>query len=219
MKLAVLLAVAALAVPTVPPDDDGDTIPDSPEPTTPYPPTPTPTLTPEATPTVVLEPTSTATAVPSATPTATPTVETPTVTPTPSLEPTAVPTDSPTATPVPGTIDTPEVTPAPITTRTRSARRTHRHRDRKRSRSGLGAQRTGRASGSDPATSPPQRGPASVDQPRATGSQSGRPYVIVIRGECLSLIAERYGRDWRVLAQLNHLADPDLIYPGQRILL
>ncbi len=40
---------------------------------------------------------------------------------------------------------------------------------------------------------------------------------IVQRGDTLSGIGAEFGADWRELAQLNSLADPSLIYPGQVI--
>jgi LysM repeat protein len=40
---------------------------------------------------------------------------------------------------------------------------------------------------------------------------------IVQRGEYLKLIAARYGTTWQVIANLNSLANPNLIYPGQRL--
>ncbi|WP_196807276.1 LysM peptidoglycan-binding domain-containing protein [Candidatus Solirubrobacter pratensis] len=43
---------------------------------------------------------------------------------------------------------------------------------------------------------------------------SGKVYV-VRPGDCLSVIAARYGTSWPRLAEVNRLANPDLIYPGQ----
>ena len=40
---------------------------------------------------------------------------------------------------------------------------------------------------------------------------------IVRRGDSLSSIAERFGLDWRRIASINEIANPDLIYPGQVI--
>lgn len=40
---------------------------------------------------------------------------------------------------------------------------------------------------------------------------------IVRRGDTLSGIAERFGLDWRRIASINEIADPDRIYPGQTI--
>jgi LysM repeat protein len=40
---------------------------------------------------------------------------------------------------------------------------------------------------------------------------------VVQRGEYLKQIAARYGVDWQVLAQINGLSNPNLIYPGQRL--
>lgn len=42
---------------------------------------------------------------------------------------------------------------------------------------------------------------------------------VVVRGETLSGIAARYGTSWQQLAAKNGLRNPNLIYPGQRLLL
>lgn len=39
--------------------------------------------------------------------------------------------------------------------------------------------------------------------------------VTVQRGDTLSSLAERHGADWRTMAELNGIPDPELIYPGQ----
>ena len=44
---------------------------------------------------------------------------------------------------------------------------------------------------------------------------SGEEYYTVVKGDCLSSIAARYGTTWQWLAQVNNIANPDLIYPGQ----
>jgi len=47
-----------------------------------------------------------------------------------------------------------------------------------------------------------------------------RPQVrvhVVRAGETVYKIAQRYGLDWRELAGFNHLGNPNLIYPGQRL--
>ena len=55
-----------------------------------------------------------------------------------------------------------------------------------------------------------------------TRSDSPRPgarsYVIQ-PGDTLSGIAARYGLSWKRLAVLNDLADPDLIYAGDTLVL
>lgn len=44
------------------------------------------------------------------------------------------------------------------------------------------------------------------------------PQVYIVRkGDTVYKIAQRYGLDWRELAGYNHLGNPDLIYPGQRL--
>jgi len=42
---------------------------------------------------------------------------------------------------------------------------------------------------------------------------------VVQKGDTVYKIAQRYGLDWRELAAYNHLSNPDLIYPGQRLLI
>jgi FOG: LysM repeat len=45
-----------------------------------------------------------------------------------------------------------------------------------------------------------------------------KPHVYIVRkGDTVYKIAQRYGLDWRELAGYNHLGNPDLIYPGQRL--
>lgn len=40
---------------------------------------------------------------------------------------------------------------------------------------------------------------------------------VVQKGDTVYKIAQRYGLDWRELAGYNHLGNPDLIYPGERL--
>jgi LysM repeat protein len=42
-------------------------------------------------------------------------------------------------------------------------------------------------------------------------------YHIVQRGEYLSQIAKRFGVSWRWLAEINNLANPNRIFPGQKL--
>lgn len=37
----------------------------------------------------------------------------------------------------------------------------------------------------------------------------------VVRGDTLSEIGAKFGVDWREIAKVNHVRNPDLIYPGQ----
>lgn len=39
----------------------------------------------------------------------------------------------------------------------------------------------------------------------------------VKKGDTVYKIARRFGLDWRELAGYNHLGNPDLIYPGERL--
>ena len=44
------------------------------------------------------------------------------------------------------------------------------------------------------------------------------PEVYVVqKGDTIYKIAQKYGVDWRTWAGYNHLGNPDLIYPGERI--
>lgn len=44
------------------------------------------------------------------------------------------------------------------------------------------------------------------------------PQVHIVRkGDTVYKIAKKHGLDWRELAGYNHLGNPDLIYPGQRL--
>ena len=40
---------------------------------------------------------------------------------------------------------------------------------------------------------------------------------VVKKGDTVYKIAKKYGLDWRELAGYNHLGQPDLIYPGERL--
>ena len=42
-------------------------------------------------------------------------------------------------------------------------------------------------------------------------------YYTVKRGDTLSSIASKYGTTYTYLARLNGIADPNRIYPGQKI--
>lgn len=227
MNLVAVLAVLALAVPP----GDEDTVPDGPPPETPPPvltavptstpvppaptpvaptpepsqtpePVPTPEPTPEAIPTVVLEPISTATVV--------------------AVEPAGTPAPIPTA--------TPEVIVAePLRTPPRGNRHppTGVRRD-PASRSGYdkrGAQDRARRTRTvtprswhrDTPADPPttQRDISTgLGANRRPGAPTSR--YVIRPGDTLWGIA---GRDWPRVARLNHLKNPDLIYPGQTILL
>lgn len=45
-----------------------------------------------------------------------------------------------------------------------------------------------------------------------------QPQVYVVqKGDSVYKIAQKFGLDWRELAGYNHLGNPDLIYPGERL--
>lgn len=54
-------------------------------------------------------------------------------------------------------------------------------------------------------------------QPAAAQAATCTQYHTVQRGESLYLIGQRYGVSWRTLAQINNLANPRLIFAGQRL--
>lgn len=47
------------------------------------------------------------------------------------------------------------------------------------------------------------------------GGAPGEQYYTVVSGDTLSGIAARYGTTWQWLAEVNGIANPNLIYPGQ----
>lgn len=49
---------------------------------------------------------------------------------------------------------------------------------------------------------------------------SGPCFVYVIKkGDCLSVLAQKYGTTVRVLQDLNNIKNPDLIYAGNKLLI
>lgn len=45
-----------------------------------------------------------------------------------------------------------------------------------------------------------------------------QPQIYVVqKGDTVYKIAQKFGLDWRELAGYNHLGNPDLIYPGERL--
>ena len=51
----------------------------------------------------------------------------------------------------------------------------------------------------------------------AAGAGGGQAASYTVRpGDTLSAIAERFGTDWRSLAQANNISNPNLIFPGQQ---
>lgn len=55
------------------------------------------------------------------------------------------------------------------------------------------------------------------DEVMASINGSGSKIHVVQSGETLSGIAEKYGTTWQKLAEANNIANPNLIYAGQRI--
>lgn len=56
-----------------------------------------------------------------------------------------------------------------------------------------------------------------VNQKMAAKNQTAHVYYVVKRGDTLSGIASKYGTTYQHLAQMNGIADPNKIYPGQKI--
>ena len=51
------------------------------------------------------------------------------------------------------------------------------------------------------------------------GGYSGQCFVYVIqKGDCLSVLAQRYGTTVATLCELNNIKNPNLIYAGNRLL-
>ena len=51
------------------------------------------------------------------------------------------------------------------------------------------------------------------------GVYQGPCFVYIIkRGDCLSVIAQRYGTTVTTLCELNNIKNPDLIYAGHKLL-
>ena len=51
------------------------------------------------------------------------------------------------------------------------------------------------------------------------GAYQGACFVYVIKqGDCLSVIAQRYGTTVKTLCELNNIKNPDLIYAGNKLL-
>lgn len=52
------------------------------------------------------------------------------------------------------------------------------------------------------------------------GGYVGPCFVYIIqKGDCLSVLAERYHTTVRTLCQLNNIQNPDLIYAGHKLLI
>jgi len=87
----------------------------------------------------------------------------------------------------------------------------------------LNPQKEGRITATSPAPAPqpqpapekPTEEPKPIPQP----SESQQDYYVVVSGDNLTKIAKRYGTTWQTLSKLNKLANPNLIFPGQRLLL
>lgn len=73
------------------------------------------------------------------------------------------------------------------------------------------------------AATPPGAGGAPIAAgaaPQAPPAGTGQPALHVVQpGDTVSGLAERYGTTTRAIAQSNRLADPDLIFPGQKLMI
>ncbi len=56
---------------------------------------------------------------------------------------------------------------------------------------------------------------AAHDAKVAAGEAGGGQSYTVVSGDTLSGIGARFGVDWHKIAEINHVENPDLIYPGQ----
>jgi 2',3'-cyclic-nucleotide 2'-phosphodiesterase (5'-nucleotidase family)/LysM repeat protein len=70
-----------------------------------------------------------------------------------------------------------------------------------------------------PAPQQPAQQQTAPQQPAPQKPASGQRVHIVKKGDTLWAIARKYGTTWQKLAEINQLENPDLIFPGQRILL
>lgn len=61
--------------------------------------------------------------------------------------------------------------------------------------------------------------PVPVPEPTPEPAPAGDIRYTVVKGDWLSKIAARYNKEWRALAEYNKLKNPNLIYPGQLILI
>lgn len=62
--------------------------------------------------------------------------------------------------------------------------------------------------------------PETLEEEFVAGPPPAESIAYIIQpGEHLSQIAQRYGLDWRTLAQVNNITNPDSIYAGQSILI
>lgn len=60
--------------------------------------------------------------------------------------------------------------------------------------------------------------PAPTPTPTPQPTPTGKAYIVV-SGDTLSGIAAKFGTTWQVLAAVNSIANPSLIYPGQAIVI
>lgn len=68
----------------------------------------------------------------------------------------------------------------------------------------------------EPVVSEPEPEPAPAPQ---DSELQNDPYYVVVAGDTLSKIAERFGTTYQELARLNGIANPNLIYVGQKLML
>ncbi len=69
-----------------------------------------------------------------------------------------------------------------------------------------------------PAAAPAKKAPAKKPATKKPAAKKAAPKyrtVTVKSGDTLSEIAAKHGVDWREMAELNKLENPDLIFPGQ----
>ncbi|WP_372634408.1 5'-nucleotidase C-terminal domain-containing protein [Cohnella sp.] len=86
----------------------------------------------------------------------------------------------------------------------------------------LNPQKEGRITATSPAPAPqPQPVPGKPTEEPKPIPQPSEPqdYYVVVSGDHLTKIAKRYGTTWQTLSKLNKLSNPNLIFPGQRLLL
>ncbi|RJE84305.1 LysM peptidoglycan-binding domain-containing protein [Paenibacillus sp. 1011MAR3C5] len=65
----------------------------------------------------------------------------------------------------------------------------------------------------------PKPNPEPKPEPKPESNPEVQPVYIVKKGDTLWGIARKHGTTWQALRDLNHLKNPNLIFPGQKIIL
>jgi 5'-nucleotidase / UDP-sugar diphosphatase len=71
----------------------------------------------------------------------------------------------------------------------------------------------------NPIPAPAEPTPKPMPAPDRTDADETPDFIIVKKGDTLWAISRKHGTTWQQLAKLNKLRNPDLIFPGQKIML